>query len=609
MLYAAAGLVAMFGAVAILGLGAIDEATQLVYRERLSTAHTTAGILERDFVRVGAEARAVAADLFPDAETGAPVGVAARLLDGFERETQSYPFFAISGVWLLDGRGNLLDQAGEPRVSGDGTGSAAMRFATAPTGDFGIFTAAGPVSGASSLAAVVAHVAGLPGAPGPVVVVHTVSLNRAEPYVPATHGQPDAVTAGHSIGDARVEEYHLDVVSPEGVTLLGIGPDEHPGDTSLHFSAIKSLMASGTAATLLHEAGPGQGFEPHVMAAVPLGSSPFYVVIEQPVDVALALPIQLRNRLFLSIGVGFLGTLLVAWVTTRRVVKPTERLTRAAERMAGGDLTSPIEVVAQDEVGQLAESLETMRQRLRAAQEAVEQTNRELESRVADRTARLGQVVRKTILAQEEERLRLARELHDETAQALAALTIALDRARDEMGGGTADARERIREAREIAGRLLSETRRLILGLRPSVLDDLGLVPAIRWLSETGLEDRGVKVVIEADQLGARLPGYVEVALFRIIQEAVGNIARHAGATHVRIGLSVAEEVARVRVVDDGRGFDVARTIGPDGSFGSVGLVGMQERVAILGGTIEIRSTPGSGTEMVVEVPVVPEVA
>jgi two-component system sensor histidine kinase UhpB len=609
MLYAAAGLVSMFGAVAILGLGAIDEATQLVYRERLTTAYTTAGILERDFVRVGAEVRAVAAELFPGSSARVPAGAAAGLLYGFERQPQSYPFFSISGVWLLDGRGRLLDQAGEPRASSDATASAGARFATAPTGDFGIFRAVGPVNGASSFAALAVRIAGLPGAPGPVVVVHTVSLNRTEPYVPATHGQPVAVTPDQSMADATAEEYHLEVVSPDGITVLGIGPDEHPGQRSPHFAAIESLMASGTAATLLHEPRSGEGFEPHVMAAVPLSSSPFYVVIEQPVDVALALPIQLRNRLLLSIGLGFMGTLVVAWVTTRRVVKPTERLTRAAERMAGGDLTIPIEVVAQDEVGQLAESLETMRQRLRAAYEAVEQTNRELESRVADRTARLGQVVRKTILAQEEERLRLARELHDETAQALAALTIALDRARDDLDGPSTDARERIREARAIAGRLLSETRRLILGLRPSVLDDLGLAPAIRWLCETGLADRGVEVSIDADQGGARLPGHVEVALFRIIQEAVGNIARHAGATHVRIGMSVAAEVARVTVADDGRGFDVARAMGPDGSDSSVGLVGMQERVAILGGSIEIRSAPGSGTEIVVEVPVVPEAA
>ena len=149
----------------------------------------------------------------------------------------------------------------------------------------------------------------------------------------------------------------------------------------------------------------------------------------------------------------------------------------------------------------------------------------------------------------------------------------------------------------------------MILGLRPSVLDDLGLVPAIRWLCEASLADRGIEVSIEAEQAGIRLPAHVEVTLFRITQEAVSNIARHAGAAHVRVGLRVTDGTARVTIVDDGRGFDVARTIGPAGSDGSVGLVGMQERVGLLGGTIEIRSGAGRGTEIVVDVPLVTEVA
>ena len=131
---------------------------------------------------------------------------------------------------------------------------------------------------------------------------------------------------------------------------------------------------------------------------------------------------------------------MVALITTRHVVKPTEQLTGAAERMAGGDLASPISVAAQDEIGQLAESLEEMRQRLRAAYEAVEKTNKELEIRVSERTERLGQVLRQTISAQEDERRRLARELHDETAQTIAALSIALDRARDGLGGAGPEA-------------------------------------------------------------------------------------------------------------------------------------------------------------------------
>jgi len=608
MLYVAVGLAVMFGVVAVLGLDAIDEATRLVYRERLSTAHTTAGILERDFARVAAAIETAHAELFPGSGSRVPAGTATRLLARFQRTPDEYPYFAIGGVWVLDGAGRVLDEAGAPDVQAAAGQVVRAGIAATQAGRLAVLPAAGSASGAQPFAALALRIVSPPPRLGPVVVVHTVSLSRSEPFVPADHGEPQAPgEAGSTTG--ITDEYHLEVVDPDGMTLLGIGPDERPGQPSPHFAAIRDLVATGSAATLLHDPGGDGDGAPHVMAAVPLGSSLFYVVLEQSLDVALALPNQLRDRLFLSIGLGLVLTLAVAWITTSRVVKPTEQLTRAAERMAGGDLASPIEVSAQDEVGQLAESLESMRQRLNAAQETIEHANRELETRVADRTARLGQVLRETISAQEEERLRLARELHDETAQALAALTIALDRTRDDLDAGSPDARERILEGRGIAAGLLEEIRRLILGLRPSVLDDLGLVPAVRWLCESTLADRGVEVSIEAEQAGPRLPAHVEVTLFRIIQEAVSNIARHAGAAHVRVGLGATDGRARVTIVDDGRGFDVARTIGPAGSNGSVGLVGMQERVGLLGGTIEIRSGAGSGTEIVVDVPLVPEAA
>ncbi len=608
MLYVAVGLAVMFGVVGVLGLAAIDEATQLVYRERLSTAHTTAGILERDFARVEAAIEEARAELFPGSGPRVPAGTAARLLARFQRTPEVYPFFAIEGVWILDTSGLVVEEAGAPDSHQGFEQAIWERIAATEQGRLVVLPALGSAGGAQPFAALTVRVASTPPNHGPTVVVHTVALSRDEPFVPADHGEPRAPAESRSSAGI-MDEYHLEVVGPDGIALLGVGSDERPGELSPHFAAVRDLMATRSAATRLHDPGEGGDGAPHVMAAVPLGSSPFYVVLEQPVDVALALPIQLRDRLFLSIGFGLVVTLVVAWGTTRRVVKPTEQLRRAAERMAGGDLTSPIEVSAQDEVGQLAESLEAMRQRLNAAHETIEQANRELESRVADRTARLGQVLRRTISAQEDERIRLARELHDETAQALAALTIALDRTRDDLEARPSDARGRILEARAIAAGLLEEIRRLILGLRPSVLDDLGLVPAIRWLSETSFADEGVDVRIEAEQASLRLPAHIEVTLFRIVQEAMSNIARHAGAAHVRIGLVATGGRARVSIVDDGLGFDVARTLGPAGSESSVGLVGMQERVTLLGGTIDIRSASGRGTKIVVDVPIVPEAA
>ncbi len=596
MLYVTLGLAVMFGTLAFLGLAAIDEATRLVFQERLSTAYTTAGIIERDFARIATDVQQTSRELTAVSGPGGP-GLAADLLEHFARANR-YPFFEVSGIWLLDPAGDVVDAAGLP-VPADVPQGAANELVTTHPEPYAVVRPIAPAPGAFAFATVLVRMSGVPAA---VALVHTTSVNGTADYIPATYGRAAGPVAASPQGDAA-ESYHLEVVDPDGTAVLGVGKDEVPGQPSRHFPAIRNLMASGSAAALLHEPGPNDGFEPHVMAVVPLSDSPFYVVLEQPVDVALALPHRLRERLLLATIAGFLASLVVAWITTRRVVKPTEELTDAAKRMASGDLASPVSVAAQDEIGQLAESLEAMRQRLRAAYEAVEKTNKDLEVRVSERTERLGQVLRQTISAQEDERRRLARELHDETAQTIAALSIALDRARDGFAGAGPEAISQIGQAKLLSSRLLAETRRLILGLRPTVLDDMGLLPAIRWYAESYLGDKGIEVNVEAAVPVPRLPAHIEVALFRIVQEALANVAKHSHASHVDVRLTNDEREITVTVADDGSGFDVARALGRAGPTESVGLLGMQERARLLGGRLEIRSRDGSGTLVRVEVP------
>lgn len=606
MLYVTVGLTIMFGVLALVGLDAIDQATKLVFRERLSTASTTAGIMERDLARVAAEEREAGRSLAPSGEQSAGA-VAQSLLDRFAR-TDPYVFFRVSGVWVLDGAQVTLAGAGLPQAPALGV-TAPIQLAPAETltGGYVVLRSVGAVPGEQPFAAVAVPLGTTDQPAAYVLVVHTVSINSTADYVPGAYRSSSA--APGSDAATTSERYHLEVIDPAGTAVLGIGSDEEPGHPSRHASVIEPLRATHWSAALLHEPTAGETFEPHVLAVVPLSSTPFYVVIEQPVDVALALPLQLRQRLLLSIILGFGATLVVAWVTTRRVVKPTEQLTSAAQRIAAGDLASPIDVAAQDEIANLADSLDAMRVRLRDAYEAAERTNRELESRVAERTARLGQVLRNTISAQEEERRRLARELHDETAQMLAALSIALDRARDSVEPGS-PALTRISEAKANATRLLAETRRLILGLRPTILDDLGLIPAIRWYAETYLAEEGIEVVVDADRAPPRLLSHIEVAMFRIVQEALNNVARHSGAKHVRIELRFEESTVRVAVTDDGHGFDVESVLDPQVTVSdSVGLLGMQERVNLLGGHLDIRSRPGVGTTIAVEAPVIEEAA
>jgi len=597
MLYVTLGLAAMFGTLAFLGLGAIDQATRLVFQERLSTAYTTAGIIERDFGRIAADVQETSRLLSTTTGSGSSRLRAAALLEHFAR-ANPYPFVEVSGIWLLDPAGHVLDTAGLPATAGALDSVAASLVATHPEST-AVLRPIAAVPGAFAFATVLVRI---PGMSPSVALVHTTSVNSSADFIPAFYGRDIAgILPAPQRGAA--ESYHLEVVDPDGLAVLGVGSDEVPGQPSRHYPAIRNLVATGSAAALLHEPGPKDQFEPHVMAVVPLADSPFYVVLEQPVDVALALPFRLREQLLLAILVGFLAALIVAWITTRHVVKPTEQLTVAAERMAGGDLASPIKVAAQDEIAKLAESLEAMRQRLRAAYEAVEETNKELELRVKERTDRLGHVLRQTISAQEDERRRLARELHDETAQSIAALSIALDRARDGLDGAGPEAISQIGQAKELSSRLLAETRRLILGLRPTLLDDMGLLPAIRWYAESYLGDRGIAITVDAAMPAQRLPAHIEVALFRVVQEAIANVARHSRAKHVDLRLTHDESRVAVVVADDGIGFDVARVLGQTGRTESVGLLGMQERARLLGGRLEIESRDGGGTLVRVEVP------
>ena len=161
---------------------------------------------------------------------------------------------------------------------------------------------------------------------------------------------------------------------------------------------------------------------------------------------------------------------------------------------------------------------------------------------------------------------------------------------------------------KELVVNTLERVHQMIFDLRPSVLDDLGLVAALRWYTETRLEPQGVKVRLDTTGAERRLPSEVETVVFRVAQEAITNIARHAGAENVMIGVEFADASVSVEIEDDGRGFDLAALRRTPHSARGLGLMGMQERVALLGGTFSVWSEPGSGTRIFLEVPLPPEV-
>jgi signal transduction histidine kinase len=300
-------------------------------------------------------------------------------------------------------------------------------------------------------------------------------------------------------------------------------------------------------------------------------------------------------------------------------------LTAAAERIASGRLDRPIPARpaarAGNEVGRLAVALEEMRTALKQSIETIEQSNAELERRVAERTRQLEtanatledrervrqQLLRKVISAQEDERKRVARELHDETSQTLAALGIGVDMALAscpaEINGQT---HRRLEDVRRLVDRMYHELHRLIVNLRPSVLDDLGLSAAVHWFAERQLPSVAVRCELDLED---RLPSEIETAIFRAVQEAIVNISRHAHAESVLIQGAVEHGVLTVEIEDDGDGFDPGQVVQAHDSLRGVGLLGMRERLEIFGGTLRIDSEPGGGTRVVMTVPVAAPVA
>jgi LuxR family maltose regulon positive regulatory protein len=213
----------------------------------------------------------------------------------------------------------------------------------------------------------------------------------------------------------------------------------------------------------------------------------------------------------------------------------------------------------------------------------------------------------KLIAAQEEERRRVARELHDEVGQALTTIKISLDTVRLTQNEPAASALpalpDLLDESVARVDHALEQVRNLSLLLRPSMLDDLGLVPALRWLANNQAEHAGYRVIFTADSLTPRPPPNVETVCYRVAQEALTNIARHAQASSVFIRLQVADAQLRMTIRDDGVGFDVGEMRQRSAAGSSMGVLGMEERAILAGGALTIQSLPGRGTTLELRLP------
>jgi signal transduction histidine kinase len=340
--------------------------------------------------------------------------------------------------------------------------------------------------------------------------------------------------------------------------------------------------------------------------------APWLVYVGLPSEIVLGSSrvALLRNLWFGVLALG--AAVLVAFAVSGRITAPLRRLTADAQALGRGDLRRRTDADARGEVGVLATVFNRMAEDVERHVDDVRASHlREQEARlaaesaaeqIAEREVRLQDLVRRLQVAQEEERRRVAYEIHDGLAQVAASAHQHLQTFADLHAPESPRERADLDRTVDLVQRTVREARRLIAGLRPTVLDDFGLATAIRLEVEV-LRGEGWQITYDEDLGDQRLPSQIETALYRVAQEALTNVRKHAGRARVAVMLERDEESIRLQVRDWGRGFDEVGRRARAGPGERVGLLSMQERVALLHGRCTVTSRAGEGTQVIAEVP------
>ncbi|MET0463176.1 MAG: HAMP domain-containing protein [Chitinophagaceae bacterium] len=336
------------------------------------------------------------------------------------------------------------------------------------------------------------------------------------------------------------------------------------------------------------------GNGPAIGAIQAVQHTPWVITVEFTKASLLAAPNRFMNWLFVA-GILFTGIgSFLAWMLSRNLTRPLKHLTDASSSLAGGDYTAIVPVERRDEMGKLARAFNAMAGKIREAHDNLEKQVEEtglMNEQLRELSAHLQNI-------REEERIHIAREMHDELGQFLTGLKMDVISVRRKLEQ-SADPQilKRLNAMELSSDEAIRFVRKLSAELRPSLLDDLGLIAALEWHSQEFERRYGIRTVFQSEMTEIAISPLVGTGLFRIFQESFTNIARHAGAHQIKATLQLSNAFLQLTITDDGKGFDANE------QRRTLGLLGMKERAIMIGGQLEIYSSPGRGTTITVSIP------
>ncbi len=749
-------LIALF---AYIGTTALDQETQRSLQERVVLAQTTARHIDYTLASIEQSLKLAAQ------QEG--INDPSRCMDALRLIYPRLEFFG-SQLFIAD-RSSLVIAAYPPLASDLVLNSRAIQNVF-----LGQSFAVSRASNEMTIAIVPLH-----DAAANVSSVLVLSIDLTSPNL---HAFTDAVNLG-STG-------YMDLVDSDGLILASTQP-QRVGQLGDHNAVLAKMIQNGQPTVsrchVCHTTSDMAETSPQMLAFAPLRQVPWGVTVRQDEEEILMPARDLQGRITAAGTLALMGALFLVYLTTRSVIVPVQALTAATQRVAAGDLETPIADYGKDEIGMLARSFETMRARLKSSIDEIQLWNRTLDTRVQERTAELvlaqqdaqrsrddlvrrnrelvaintvagivgrslvlneclqsalievrsltqmdvgaiyllqgeerelklrlaygmsdenaeaigrmaltdtacggvlqigepviarnisagsrptpnllerekldvlvhvpliakgtavgtlclgvheprefaesdiaflsaigsqiaiavenarlyeelgrkeqlrGELLHRIIQVQEDERKRIARELHDELSQTLTAMLFALD------GIPAKSQTPQHHQMRQMAVSAIDNVHKVIFDLRPTMLDQLGLVAALRWYTETRLGSNGTQIHMTESGEVRRLPPTLETALFRTVQEAINNVARHAGARHLKIDFDFQPKRIEIRVEDDGIGFDLRHIQVLPNSSSGLGLLSMQERMSAVDGEFFINTALHQGTEIILRAPI-----